>query len=169
MATTKVSYSSRPKSHFALKIVIFLLATLLLVFLGADAWFFHAAKAALPQIDGTLKVGGLHAPVSVLRDEHGVPTIEAASLDDLFFAQGYVAAQDRLWQMDISRRYASGDLSAVLGPDLVMHDTEQRILGIHQMAEQAVERLSPTGPRLPGRLRTRGQHVYRAAPESPAA
>ena len=47
--------------------------------------------------------------------QHGVPTIEAASLEDLFFAQGYVTAQDRLWQMDVMRRFASGELSEILG------------------------------------------------------
>ncbi len=104
---------------------------------------YHAAKAALPQVDGTLTLSGLRAPVTVVRDAHGVPTIRAASLDDLFFAQGYVAAQDRLWQMDMTRRYASGDLSVILGPELVKHDTEQRTLGMHQMAEREAAQLSP--------------------------
>lgn len=145
MATSKVSYSAsaRPKSRFALKVVIFLLAVLLVVFLAADAWFFHAAKAALPQLDGNLAVAGLRAPVTVARDVHGVPTIEAANLDDLFFAQGFVAAQDRLWQMDMTRRYASGDLAVILGAEVVKHDIQQRTLGMRQMAEQGLAQLSP--------------------------
>ena len=143
MATTKAVYAARPKSHLALKLVILVLLLVLVVFLGADAWFYHAAKAALPQLDGTLALAGLHAPVTVLRDEHGVPTLQASTLSDLFFAQGYVAAQDRLWQMDMTRRYASGDLAAVLGPELVKHDTQQRILGMRQMAQRGVAQLSP--------------------------
>ena len=59
-----------------------------------------AAKAALPQLDGQVRLAGLSAPVTVRRDAHGVPHIEAATQADLFMAQGYVTAQDRLWQMD---------------------------------------------------------------------
>ena len=69
------------------------------------------ARSALPQLDGTLGVSGLAAPVTVRRDGHGVPTIAAATLEDLFVAQGYVTAQDRLWQMDMLRRFAAGDLA----------------------------------------------------------
>ncbi len=61
------------------------------------------------------RLSGLSAPVTVTRDSHGVPTIEAATLEDLFFAQGYVTAQDRLWEMDVMRRFAGGELSEVLG------------------------------------------------------
>jgi VIT1/CCC1 family predicted Fe2+/Mn2+ transporter len=74
--------------------------------LGAFGWVYFMARSALPQLDGTLKVSGLAGPVRVIRDGHGVPTIEAASLDDLFFAQGFVTAQDRMWQMDVMRRFA---------------------------------------------------------------
>src|ERR1019366_287629 len=68
----------------------------------------------------------------------GVPNIAAANLPDLFFAQGYVTAQDRLWQMDMTRRYASGDLAVILGPDYVKFDREHRILGLRQVAEKTV-------------------------------
>ncbi len=78
-----------------------------------------------------------------MRDSLGVPTITAASLDDLFFAQGYVIAQERLWQMDMTRRFASGDLAAILGPDFVQVDREQRILGLRQIAEKSVALLDP--------------------------
>lgn len=143
MATTSTAvHNSRPKRRTALKLVIGILALLLLVFLGADLWFFHAGKVALPQVDGSLRVNGLQAPVTVTRDEHGVPTIQAANLDDLFFAQGFVTAQDRLWQMDMSRRFASGDLAVVLGPGLVQHDSEERILGMRQMAQRGIATMS---------------------------
>src|SRR5438270_13315081 len=88
-------------------IFLWLLYLLIAVLAVAAAYAFYAARAALPQLDGHLQVNGLHAPVTVTRDGHGVPTIEASSLDDLFFAQGYVTAQDRLWQMDILRRAGS--------------------------------------------------------------
>ena len=61
-------------------------------------------RESLPQLDGSLAVYGLTAPVTVARDAHGVPHIHANSLEDLVFAQGFVTAQDRLWQMDLLRR-----------------------------------------------------------------
>ena len=78
----------------------------------------------------------------VVRDGQGVPTIEAATLEDLFFAQGYVTAQDRLWQMDILRRAAAGELSEVIGEATVKMDREQRILGLRIAAEAAEKNLS---------------------------
>jgi len=126
-----------------LRVVIALVAFLLLLFVLADIWFFRAAKASLPVVDGTLKLSGLTAPVIVTRDSLGVPNIAADNLHDLFFAQGFVTAQDRLWQMDMTRRYASGDLSEVLGPEYIETDKEQRILGLRQVAEKMVEQMSP--------------------------
>jgi penicillin amidase len=90
-------------------------------------------------LDGTLAVPGLSARVTVTRDAHGVPTIDAANLEDLFLAQGYVTAQDRLWQMDSMRRYAAGELSEILGDSFLKHDREQRILGLRVAAHKAIE------------------------------
>jgi penicillin G amidase len=111
---------------------------ILLIVAAAVGYLYHLAHAALPQLDGKLAVGGLVAPVTVTRDQHGVPTIEAQSLPDLFFAQGYVTAQDRLWQMDIMRRYAAGEISEIIGPATVEHDREQRVLGLRQVAAKTV-------------------------------
>jgi penicillin amidase len=115
------------------------------IFLAALAagYAYYAAHSALPQLDGQVKISGLTAPVTVTRDSHGVPAIEAATPADLFFAQGYVTAQDRLWQMDIMRRYGSGELSEVLGEDLLKLDREQRILGLRAAAKKALEMANP--------------------------
>ncbi|HUX28712.1 MAG TPA: penicillin acylase family protein, partial [Terracidiphilus sp.] len=107
--------------------------------LGAGAgmlWLRSAALAALPQLDGSVHVAGLSAPVTVRRDAHGVPHIDAATQDDLFTALGYVTAQDRLWQMDMLRRSADGELAEILGPSLVKHDETQRVLEIRRTAER---------------------------------
>jgi penicillin amidase len=80
------------------------------------------AQSRLPQIDGTVPVQGLQSPVEVIRDRWGVPHIYADTLDDLFFAQGFVQAQDRLWQMDMYRRAAEGRLAEILGRDAIEHD-----------------------------------------------
>ena len=80
----------------------------------------------LPQVSGTLAVDGLQASVRVVRDTWGVPHIFAGNRDDLFFAQGFVQAQDRLFQMDLWRRGAQGRLSEVLGANFIERDAMTR-------------------------------------------
>ena len=80
----------------------------------------------LPQVSGTLMVSGVSAPVRIIRDRWGVPHIKAENQDDLFFAQGFVQAQDRLFQMDLWRRSAQGRLSEVLGANFVERDAMTR-------------------------------------------
>ena len=86
------------------------------------------AQQSLATIDGTLNVPGLREPVEVVRDRWGVPHIYARNTDDLFFAQGYVIAQDRLWQMEMWRRQREGRLAEVLGPAVVERDRQARLL-----------------------------------------
>jgi len=124
------------------RIALGLVLAVLMIVAGAAAYFYSIARSAVPQLDGNVSVAGISSPVDVIRDRHGVPTIDANSLDDLFFAQGYVTAQDRLWQMDIMRRFAAGDMSEIAGPALLKHDREQRILGLRNAAEKAVAALS---------------------------
>ena len=76
-------------------------------------------------------------------DTLGVPHIRAASLEDALFTQGYVTAQDRLWQMDALRRYAAGDLAEILGPGLLESDRESRRLRLRRIAEEAYITLPP--------------------------
>src|SRR5436190_21600332 len=90
--------------------------------------FIVQAKSVLAQIEGEIKVPGLKEPVEVLRDKWGVPHIYAKNADDLFFAQGFVAAQDRLFQLDLWRRVNVGELAEVLGPDAIEADTFARLL-----------------------------------------
>jgi Protein related to penicillin acylase len=90
--------------------------------------FAQLAKASLAQIDGTLRAPGLKDEVEVLRDRWGVPHIYAKNMDDLFFAQGYVQAQDRLWQMEMWRRIGDGTLAEVMGPSAVERDRQARLL-----------------------------------------
>src|SRR5256885_13008471 len=85
------------------------------------------ARDRLAQIDGQLDVPGLDSAVEVRRDRWGVPHIYAKTQHDLFFAQGYVAAQDRLWEMDMWRRQGQGRLAEVLGPKYVERDRVARL------------------------------------------
>ena len=102
-----------------------------------SGWAWWVARANLPVVDGAIVARGLSAKVRVVRDEQGVPTIDAGTPEDLFFAQGYVTAQDRLWQMDMMRRAAAGELSEVVGEATLKIDRQQRILGLRTVAEAA--------------------------------
>ena len=86
------------------------------------------AAAALATLDGRLAIPGLQADVQVLRDEWGVPHIFAQNTDDLFLAQGFVVAQDRLWQMEIWRRTSEGRLAELVGPAALPHDRLWRLM-----------------------------------------
>ena len=142
-ATTVTQVSAkvgrRPAARIALRILtaLFLASAVLIVI------FHFVATSSLPRLDGTITVAGLAAPVEIIRDAQGVPHIRAQSLPDLLFAQGYITAQDRLWQMDMTRRYAAGELSEILGSDWIKHDREQRILSLRQAAQRSASRLDP--------------------------
>ncbi|PHX96749.1 MAG: hypothetical protein CK531_07055 [Gemmatimonadetes bacterium] len=86
------------------------------------------AQASLAQIDGQVALRGVRDSVQVIRDRWGVPHIYARNIDDLFFAQGFVQAQDRLWQMEMYRRTYEGTLSEIMGPDYLRHDRLARLL-----------------------------------------
>jgi len=86
------------------------------------------AKRVLAQLNGDVALPGLAAPVDILRDRWGVAHIYAKNTDDLFFAQGFVAAQDRLFQMDMWRRQAMGEMAEILGPSAVEADRFARLL-----------------------------------------
>jgi len=145
MSTATASYQ-RERRPGVLR--MFLRITLIVVLLFAVAtvaayyWFRSVQAAAMPTLDGTVSLQGLSAPASVVRDRQGVPHITAATMEDLFMAQGYVTAQDRLWQMDVTRRFAAGELSAAFGPRAVEQDKAQRLLGFRQLAQQAAAQLS---------------------------
>ncbi len=120
--------------------LLLLLLVLLTVctFFGARLWMRHAVNASLPQIDGSLSIPDLSAPVTVARDHHGVPHLRASTVDDLLVAQGFVTAQDRLWQMETLRRHAAGTLAEILGPKLLGHDQTQRVLQLRAAADRAI-------------------------------
>ncbi|MGB8730750.1 MAG: penicillin acylase family protein [Candidatus Sulfotelmatobacter sp.] len=138
MSTFTATGAPASRRSPGLRIFLWLLAFLALAAAAVVAYAYFVARSALPQLDGNLPARGLSAPVKVTRDTHGVPAIEAATLEDLFFAQGYVTAQDRLWQMDVMRRFAAGELSEILGEDTLKIDREQRILGLRAAAKKSL-------------------------------
>ncbi len=124
----------------ALKILALLLGALLLLGVAGGAWYLHSKQ---PQRSGTLKLSQLQAPVTVRYDERGVPHIRAENEPDLYRALGYVHAQDRLFQMELVRRLAQGQLAEILGPKLADTDRLFRTLGIPAQAQTAAARMDP--------------------------
>ena len=118
------------------KIAVLLLA----VALGGVLLVLGVWRYSLPQRDGTLPLTGLSAAVQVHYDEFGVPHLQAQNDADLYRALGFVHAQDRLFQMEMMRRLAKGELAAILGPKLLDTDRVFRTVGLRHHAEQAAAR-----------------------------
>ncbi|MEA3336263.1 MAG: penicillin acylase family protein [Chloroflexota bacterium] len=124
-----------------MKKVFFALLALFSLAAGIIVGLVAFTRRFLPQTRGQLEATGSSGPVEILRDSWGVPHIYADSEEDLFFAQGYVHAQDRLWQMDIQRRMGAGRLAEVLGDEALKFDQLLRTIGTNRAAEQEVTQL----------------------------
>ncbi len=111
---------------------------------GLAGMSIQTARGPLPQVSGQITVRGLNGSVEVVRDSLGVPQIYADQAEDLFQAQGYVAAQDRFYEMDIRRHAAAGRLSELFGASQVEFDSYVRTLGWRRTAEAEVPLLSPS-------------------------
>ncbi len=109
---------------------------------------------------------GLQAPVKVSFDKHRIPHIYAQTETDAYFAQGYLTARDRLWQMDMTARHAGGRLAEILGPELVETDRQQRRLGLLLAAEESVKawRKSPDYPLIKAFLSGINTYIHRLKP-----
>ena len=127
-----------------LKVVVIVLVVLVLVGCGSGYWFI---TKSFPQINGTLHVAGLKSKVEVVRDPLGIPHIYADNADDLFFAEGYVQAQDRLWQMEYNRHIGHGTLSELFGDATIKEDRFLRTIGLGRAAEADVAAMSDSDKR----------------------
>ncbi|MFA5913128.1 MAG: penicillin acylase family protein, partial [Burkholderiales bacterium] len=124
-----------------MKIALRAFSALLLVILLAVAAGYIWLRQSLPQLEGSVTLSGLKAPVDIVRDRYGVPHIYAGSVEDAYFALGFVHAQDRLWQMEMNRRIGSGRLSEALGPATLDADKFLRTLGVRRVAEATLKKL----------------------------
>lgn len=127
----------------ARRILLVSLAVLLGLAVVGVSLLLWAAKRAEPSYGGEIAAAGLTSPVKVTYGPRAVPTIEAESLDDLLFAQGFVVASERMWQMDLMRRLAYGRLSEVFGEDTLAIDRMFRTFGLGRAAEESFESLGP--------------------------
>lgn len=118
------------------------IAGLVLLAAGGVTYTLIASK---PMLDGAMAVTGLSAPVTITRDNQGVPTIQGATRADLARALGFLHGQERFFQMDLIRRASAGELSGLLGPiEAVMNiDRQRRLHRFRHRAEQAVANASP--------------------------
>src|SRR5438874_1698103 len=99
--------------------------------------------SSLPQLDGRIAVHGTIGEVRIARDADGVPLITAATDEDVAFGLGFAHAQDRLFQMELQRRYGAGRLAEIFGSQALATDRQMRVLGLYRAAEAEIATLSP--------------------------
>ena len=116
--------------------------SVLIVFLMGLAFYWTIWKP-IPQYDATIESSELSSPVDIYWDDFGIPHIYAQTKQDLYYALGYVHAQDRRWQLTLAQLAMEGRFAEFLGPDLVPLDTYQRTLGFWNTAEKIVDTLDP--------------------------
>lgn len=121
------------------RILSFGLTVFVAVCLFGGGFFLWAAKRAEPNYSGEATAAGLAGAVNVRFGPNAVPTIEAESLEDLLFAQGYLVASERMWQMDLMRRLATGRLAEVLGEGALGADRLFRTIGLGRAAQASFE------------------------------
>jgi penicillin amidase len=114
-----------------------------LLALAAVVAFQVLLRASLPRLDGQIRETPLSAPVRITRDARGVPTIEAANRVDLAYATGFVHAQDRFFQMDLTRRLAAGELSELFGKVALEEDRRTRLFRFRSLAEIVISQATP--------------------------
>ena len=136
-----VRTSPRGRRSRAFTVFLSIVAVFVVVVLLGGGFVVWTVQRSFPQLSGELTVTGLEGEVSVLRDDAGIPTLEAGSAHDLFLAQGFVHAQDRFWEMDFRRHVTSGRLSELFGASQVGTDTFVRTLGWRAVAEEEVKLL----------------------------
>ncbi|HYK73191.1 MAG TPA: penicillin acylase family protein [Pseudoneobacillus sp.] len=132
---------TRKMRKIIIKLIVSIVVIIYLIVLALNVYI----GSSLPKTSGELNLPGLSEPVVVIRDPFGVPHIQAENEKDLFLAQGYVQAQDRLFQMDLSRRQASGRLSEVIGKATLERDKYFRTLGLRRAAEDSYNQYSSEG------------------------
>src|SRR5262245_39166656 len=109
---------------------------------GSGIWMYSRLRASLPQLDDAVQVKGLSGPVLITRDGLGIPTIRGGSREDVARATGFLHAQERFFQMDLSRRRAAGELSALVGRRALAIDREIRAHRFRAEATRAVASLA---------------------------
>ncbi|HSB65815.1 MAG TPA: penicillin acylase family protein, partial [Anaerolineales bacterium] len=122
-----------------LRVLLIIVSVVLVLAIILGATGVYLTRASFPKTDGEMKLTGLNSTVDIYRDSYGIPQIYAKTPHDLFFAQGYVHAQDRFWQMDFWRHIGSGKLSEMFGKKQLEKDVFLRTLGWERVAQQELK------------------------------
>jgi penicillin G amidase len=120
-------------------IIITLVVLVVAAVIGFQVFF----RLAVPKYTGNLDIAGLTAPVEVRTDEYGIPHIFAENDEDLFFAQGYITARERMFQMDLTRLAGKGELSTLFGETTIESDRYFKTLGFYRAAQGEYDNLTP--------------------------
>jgi penicillin G amidase len=126
------------------KILAWTTGVVVVLVIAGTATAYWTIRRSFPQTEGTIDVPGLGSAVTVVRDGSGIPQVYADSAADLFFAQGYVQAQDRFFEMDFRRHLAAGRLAEMFGRDALETDEVVRTMGWRRVAQAELPLLSPT-------------------------
>jgi penicillin amidase len=126
-----------------LQLLVSLISVLAALAVLIAGWFWWRIRASLPQLDGNIPVTGLNAPVTILRDDLGVPTVSGDSRIDVARALGFLHAQDRFFQMDLLRRKGAGELAELFGRAAVPLDQAYRLHGFRHTAGKSLVLLEP--------------------------
>ena len=133
----------RTRRHRGLTFLTVLLVSVLVLVIAAAGFGWWTVQRSFPTTSGRIDVPGIAAPVTVYRDDAGIPQLVAETDHDLFFAQGYVHAQDRFWEMDFRRHVTAGRMAELFGETMVATDAFIRTLDWRAIAEQELALLDP--------------------------
>jgi penicillin amidase len=122
---------------WVVRIVALVLGLALVLAAGGWMWL----RGSLPSTGGKTTVSGVEKPLTIVRDRHAVPHIQAETPNDALFGLGYVHAQDRLWQMEFNRRVGAGRLAEILGEAALPTDRFMRTLGVYALVERTYDKL----------------------------
>lgn len=129
--------------RFIGRFIMIAVIVLVVLSLAAGGSVYYLSHRAFPQTSGEIRVPGLNSPVDVYRDAYGIPQVYASTPHDLFFAQGYLHAQDRFWQMDFWRHIGSARLSEMFGKSELKTDEFLRTLGWARLVQQELDSIDP--------------------------
>ena len=128
------------------RIALILLGLVLVILIISIVAGFTAVRRPFPQTDGEITLDGPKGTIHIYRDEFGIPHIYANNQDDLFFAQGYVHAQDRFWQMELFRHFGQGRIAEIAGEAAVEQDKYIRTIGWNRMAADTLTYFEEEAP-----------------------
>jgi penicillin G amidase len=143
MSASSPASPRRDFSRRSFRYLAGIVVVVLVMFAGTTGWYYLQMRGSLAQLDGEGAMPGAAAPIVIERDSLGIPTIGAGSRADVARGLGFVHAQDRYFQMDLSRRRAAGELSELFGPATVAIDTRTRMLRLRARARSAIDAAPP--------------------------